>query len=290
LIDQIKNGSVEEINELSRIASQLRRDVLRMCHGAQSGHPGGSLGCSDLMSVLYFKILDLAPGQFAMDGRNEDIFLLSNGHISPVFYAVLARRSFFPVQELSSFRKINSRLQGHPTPHDRLPGVRIASGSLGQGLSVAIGAALSKKLNKDKKLVYVLCGDGEMQEGQNWEALMFAAHHQVDNMIAIMDYNRKQIDGSLEDVMCLGNIKSKIESFGWICLEMDGNNIKDSISVIEKARASCFKGKPLFIIMKTVMGSGVDFMENDHTWHGVSPNDEELEKALKQIKESIGDY
>lgn len=276
--------------DLTQIASQIRRDVVRMVHGASSGHPGGSLGCADFFTALYFKVLEHNP-DFNMDGRNEDLFFLSNGHISPVYYSTLARAGYFDVSELATFRKINTRLQGHPTTHDHLPGVRIASGSLGQGLSVAVGAALAKKLNHDPKLVYSLHGDGELQEGQIWEAVMFAAHHKVDNLIATIDYNGQQIDGPTDKVISLGNLRQKFDAFGWETLEIsDGNNMDQLLEGLGKARSLTGKGKPVAIIMHTVMGKGVDFMENDHNWHGVAPNDEQLEKALSQLPETLGDY
>jgi transketolase len=274
---------------LQETAHQVRRDIVRMVHGVQSGHPGGSLGCADFLTALYFKIMKHNPA-FSMDGMNEDIFILSNGHISPVFYSCLARSGYFPVAELSTFRKLSSRLQGHPTTHEDLPGVRIASGSLGQGLSVAIGAALSKKLNKDPQLVFSLHGDGELQEGQIWEAIMFAAHHKVDNLIATVDWNGQQIDGPTEKVMSLGNITEKFEAFGWTTLQMQGNDMDDVIRVLEEAKSLTGKGKPIAIMMHTLMGKGVDFMENDHGWHGIAPNDDQLAKALQQLPETLGDY
>ena len=274
---------------LNEIASQIRRDILRMVHGANSGHPGGSLGCTDFFTALYFKIMEHNPS-FSMDGINEDLFFLSNGHISPVFYSALARSGYFDVSELASFRKINSRLQGHPTTHEDLPGIRVASGSLGQGMSVAIGAALAKKLNNDSHLVYSLHGDGELQEGQNWEAMLFAAHHKVDNLISTVDWNNQQIDGTTTKVMNLGDIGQKFEAFGWMVLKMDGNNIDEVVSKLEEAKSLTGKGKPIAIMMQTVMSKGVDFMENDHGWHGVAPNDEQLEKALAQLPETMGDY
>ncbi len=274
---------------LNEIASQIRRDILRMVHGANSGHPGGSLGCTDFFTALYFKIMEHNPS-FSMDGKNEDLFFLSNGHISPVFYSALARSGYFDTSELASFRKIDSRLQGHPTTHEHLPGVRVASGSLGQGMSVAIGAALAKKLNSDSHLVYSLHGDGELQEGQNWEAIMFAAHHKVDNLISTVDWNNQQIDGTTTKVMNLGDIGQKFEAFGWTVLKMDGNNIDEVVSKLEEAKSLTGKGKPIAIMMHTIMSKGVDFMENDHGWHGVAPNDEQLEKALAQLPETMGDY
>jgi transketolase len=260
-----------------------------MVHAVQSGHPGGSLGCADFVTALYFKIMKHDP-QFNMNAQGEDVFILSNGHISPLFYSCLARSGYFPIQELASFRKLNSRLQGHPATHEHLPGVRIASGSLGQGLSVAIGAALAKKLNNDNQTVFSLHGDGELQEGQIWEAVMFAAHHKVDNLIATIDWNGQQIDGPTEQVMSLGNIKEKFEAFGWQTLEMQGNDMDDVVATLEKAKSWRGKGKPIAIMMHTLMGKGVDFMENDHGWHGIAPNDEQLAKALEQLPETLGDY
>lgn len=281
---------MREISILESIASQGRRDIVRMVHNVQAGHPGGSLGCADFMTALYFEIMNHHPGPFNMDGIGEDIFFLSNGHISPVFYSVLARSGYFPVAELSTFRKLDSRLQGHPATHEGLPGVRVASGSLGQGMSVAIGAALAKKLNSDKSIVFSLHGDGELQEGQNWEALMFAPFNKVDNLIITIDYNLQQIDGSTNDVLSLGNLQAKLEAFGWKVINMDGNNMKEVVDTLKMAKENTHKGESQAIIMKTVMGKGVDFMENDHKWHGVAPNDEQLEKALSQLKETLGDY
>ncbi|HEV3326809.1 MAG TPA: transketolase [Puia sp.] len=275
--------------DLKAIASQIRRDIVRMVHGAQSGHPGGSLGCADFFTALYFQVLTHDP-HFHMDGKNEDIFFLSNGHISPVFYSALARSGYFDIKELSTFRKINSRLQGHPTTHEHLPGIRVASGSLGQGMSVAIGAALGKKLNNDKNIVYSLHGDGELDEGQNWEAIMFAAAHKVDNLISTVDWNGQQIDGTTKDVMDLGNIHAKFDAFGWTTLEMNGNDMDEVLATLDKARSLTGQGKPIAIMMHTIMGKGVDFMQNDHHWHGVAPNDEQLQKALAQLPETLGDY
>jgi transketolase len=277
------------MNKLKNTATQIRRDILRMVHASQSGHPGGSLGCTDYFTALYFHVMKHNPA-FSMDAKDEDVFFLSNGHISPVFYATLARSGYFPLSELGTFRKINSRLQGHPATHEHLPGIRIASGSLGQGMSVAIGAALAKKLNKDKQLVYSLHGDGELQEGQVWEAIMFAAHHKVDNLISAVDWNGQQIDGPTNKVMNLGNIREKFEAFGWATLEMNGNDMDEVIATLEKAKSLTGKGKPIAIMMHTVMSKGVDFMENDHNWHGVAPNDEQLQKALAQLPETLGDY
>ena len=277
------------MSNLSSIASQIRRDIVRMVHAVQSGHPGGSLGCTDFMTALYFEIMKHNT-DFKMDGVNEDLFFLSNGHISPLMYSVLARAGYFDVSELNSFRKINSRLQGHPTPHDHLPGIRMASGSLGQGLSVAIGAALTKKLNGDSKLVYSLNGDGELQEGQNWEAIMFAPHNKVDNLIATIDYNGQQIDGSTDKVLSLGNLKAKFEAFNWIVLEMNGNDMDEVVNTLQHAKTLTGKESPICILMKTEMGKGVDFMEGSHEWHGIAPNDEQLTKALAQLPETLGDY
>ncbi|HYH55182.1 MAG TPA: transketolase [Anseongella sp.] len=279
-----------DINELKRVASQVRRDIVRMVHGVQSGHPGGSLGCTEYLVALYFEIMKHNP-EFNMDGQGEDLFFLSNGHISPLWYSVLARSGYFPVSELSTFRKINSRLQGHPATEEGLPGIRVASGSLGQGLSVALGAALGKKLNKDEKLVYSLHGDGELQEGQIWEAAMFAAHHKVDNIISAIDLNGQQIDGPTQEVMSLGSLHSKWEAFGWEVVDLPvGNDPEAVVNALRYAQTLTGKGKPVMIIMKTVMGKGVDFMENSHKWHGIAPNDEQLEKALAQLEESLGDY
>jgi len=278
-----------DIKKLENIASQIRRDVVRMVHGCSSGHPGGSLGCTDLFTALYFHVLK-HDKEFKMDGINEDLFFLSQGHISPVFYSTLARAGYFDVSELATFRKIDSRLQGHPTPHDGLPGIRIASGSLGQGLSVAIGAAQTKVLNGDKELVYVLMGDGELQEGQVWEAAMYAAHHKVDNLIATIDLNGQQIDGPTEQVMSLGNLQAKWEAFGWEVIEMNGNDMTDVIRGLELAKIKTRKSKPVMILMQTDMGFGVDFMMGTHKWHGVAPNDEQLKVALDQLEETLGDF
>jgi transketolase len=275
---------------LTDIASQVRRDCLRMVHGVQSGHPGASLGCADLFTALYFKIMTHDAINFDIDAKEEDIFILSNGHISPVLYSSLARAGYFDISELSTFRKLNSRLQGHPTTHEGLPGVRVATGSLGQGMSVAIGAALAKKLNNDQNVVFSLHGDGELQEGQNWEAIMFAPNHNVDNLISIVDWNGQQIDGPTYKVNDLGNIREKFEAFGWHTLEMNGNDMDEVIHTLTEAKSLLGKGKPIAIIMRTIMGKGVDFMENDHNWHGVAPNDEQLKKALGQLAETLGDY
>lgn len=278
-----------DINHLEKVASQVRRDIVRMVHSCQSGHPGGSLGCADYFVALYFHFMKRNP-EFNMDGIGEDLFFLSNGHISPVFYSTLARAGYFPTEELKTFRQINSRLQGHPTTHDNLPGIRVASGSLGQGLSVAIGAAQAKKLNQDDSLVYVLMGDGEVQEGQVWEAAMYAPHNKMDNLIATIDYNLKQIDGPTDVVLSLGDLRAKWEAFGWDVLEMQGNHMESVIAGLEDAKSRTGKGKPVMILMHTEMGNGVDFMMGTHKWHGVAPNDEQLEQALAQLEETLGDY
>lgn len=263
---------------------------MRMVHGSNSGHPGGSLGCADFVTALYFQVMKHNPQPFDMDAREEDVFILSNGHISPVFYSALARSGYFDVSELATFRKIDSRLQGHPTTHEGLPGVRVATGSLGQGMSVAIGIALAKKLNNEQNVVFSLHGDGELQEGQNWEAIMFAPHHNVDNLIATIDWNGQQIDGPTYKVLNMGNIREKFESFGWHTLEMNGNDMDEVIHTLSEAKSLVGKGKPIAIIMRTIMGKGVDFMENDHNWHGVAPNDTQLNTALSQLPETLGDY
>lgn len=279
----------KEIKELEQVASQVRRDIIRMVYDCQSGHPGGSLGCTDFLVALYFRVMKHDP-KFNMDGIGEDLFFLSNGHISPVFYSVLARSGYFDVEELKTFRKLNSRLQGHPTTHEHLPGVRVASGSLGQGLSVAIGAALTKKINKDNSVVFSLHGDGELQEGQNWEAIMFAPHNKVDNLIATVDYNGQQIDGPTSAVLSLGDLGAKFESFGWEVLHADGNNMTEIVETLELAKSRTGNGKPIAIIMKTEMGKGVDFMEGSHKWHGIAPNAEQLAAGLAQLEETLGDY
>ncbi len=276
--------------ELQKVASQVRRDIVRMVHGAKGGHPGGALGCTELFVSLYFKYMKHNPKQFSMDAIGEDLFFLSNGHISAGLYSTLARVGYFPVSELATHRKINSRLQGHPTPHEHLEGVRMASGSLGQGLSVAIGVAQAKKLNNDDRSVFVLMGDGELQEGQIWEAAMYAPHHKVDNLIAFVDYNGQQIDGPLNKVMDLLNLKAKWEAFGWVVLECDGNDWVSLHTAIEKALSLKGQGKPVIVLMKTEMGAGVDYMMGSHKWHGNAPNDEQLEKALVQLEETLGDY
>lgn len=279
-----------EIAQLEKIASQVRRDIVRMVHAVQSGHPGGSLGCTDYLTALYFHVMKHNPSAFSMDGKNEDLFFLSNGHISPVFYSVLARSGYFDIKELATFRKLNSRLQGHPTTHEHLPGVRIASGSLGQGMSVAIGAALTKKLNNDDCIVYSLHGDGELQEGQIWEAVLSAAHHKVDNYIATVDWNGQQIDGPTNKVMNLGNLEEKFSVFGWLTLTCNGNNMGEMVATLEKAKSMTGQGKPIMILMKTDMGKGIDFMEGSHEWHGIAPNDAQLASALEQVAETLGDY
>lgn len=275
---------------LKQIASQVRRDIVRMVHAQNSGHPGGSLGCTDFLTSLYFEIMDYDPKNFDMDAKNQDAFFLSNGHLSALWYSVLARSGAFDVKELSTFRTLNSRLQGHPTTKENLPGIRVASGSLGQGLSVACGTAITKKLNNDPNIVYTLHGDGELQEGQIWEAALFASHQKIDNIIATVDFNGQQIDGPVEDVLALGNLRAKWESFGWQVLEMDGNNMDDVVKTLKHAKTLTGNGKPIVILMKTEMGMGVDFMMGSHKWHGVAPNDEQLQTALNQLEETLGDY
>ena len=278
------------INDLERIASQVRRDIIRMVHGCQSGHPGGSLGATDVVTALYFDQMQIDPANFRMDGEGEDMFFLSNGHISPMLYSIMARRGYFPVSELATFRHLGTRLQGHPTTAEGLPGVRIASGSLGQGLSVAIGAAQAKKLNGDKHLVFVLMGDGEQEEGQIWEAAMYAPNKGVDNLVAIVDYNKKQIDGSTDDVMNRGDMRAKYEAFGWNVLEMNGNKMQEVVETLNVARENAGQGKPQLILAHTEMGMGVDFMMGTHKWHGTPPNDEQAANALSQLTETLGDY
>lgn len=280
----------KELIKLKKIAMQVRRDILRMVHGAQSGHPGGPLGCADLFAALYFRVLKHNPKRFSMDGEGEDLFFLSNGHLSAGWYSVLARSGYFDIRELSTFRKIDSRLQGHPATEEGLPGVRVASGSLGQGLSVACGAALAKRLNNDPHLVYCLMGDGEQQEGQVWEAAMFAAGRQIDNLIGMIDYNGQQIDGAVDDVMPLGNLQAKWASFGWKVLDMDGNNMEDVLKALDKARSLCGNKQPVVILVHTEMGYGVDFMMGTHEWHGKPPNDEQFERAMANFEETLGDY
>jgi len=278
------------ISELKQIASQVRRDIIRMVHTAKSGHPGGSLGCTDFMVALFFSILNTKPETISQNGEEEDLFFLSNGHISPVLYSVMARRGFFQLSELNTFRFLGTRLQGHPSPNYQLPGIRVASGSLGQGISVAIGAALAKKANKDENIVYVLCGDGELQEGQNWEAILFAAANNIDNLILVIDYNQKQIDGTLEEVCSLGNLSKKFEAFEWKVIEMQGNDMEDVIVKMAQAKRLAKNMKPVVVIMHTEMGMGVDFMMRTYKWHGSPPNDEQARAALEQLAETIGDY
>jgi transketolase len=281
---------MSETESLQRIASQVRRDIVRMVHACQSGHPGGSLGCTDYLTALYFHEMKINPEIFKMDGVGEDLFFLSNGHISPVFYSILARRGYFETAELGTFRKLHSRLQGHPTTHEGLPGVRMSSGSLGQGMSVAIGAAQAKKLNNDSSLVFVLMGDGEQQEGQVWEAAIYAAGKNVDNLVAAIDFNGQQIDGPISKVMPLGDLKAKYEAFGWIVYPLNGNNMQEVIDTLSHARKNAFQGKPQLLLLKTEMGQGVDFMVGTHKWHGAAPNDEQLRLALAQLEETLVDY
>ncbi len=282
---------MQDTVELKKLCGQVRRDIVRMVHAVSSGHPGGSLGCVEFFVALYKVIMHHNPTNFTMDAKNEDIFFLSNGHISPVFYSVLSRCGYFPVEELSTFRKLNTRLQGHPTTHEGLPGIRIASGSLGQGMSVSIGAALAKKLNGDTSTIYSLHGDGELQEGQIWEAAMYAAANRVDNYIATVDYNGRQIDGDVDKVLSLGNLKAKFEAFGFTVLENNfGNDIEKVVASLNQAKTYLGKGKPIIILMKTEMGQGVDYMMGTHKWHGSSPNDEQLKKALDQLPITLGDY
>lgn len=280
---------MKEIAELKKIASQVRRDIIRMTHGSQSGHPGGSLGCADLFTAMYFRVLEHDPS-FKMDGKGEDMFFLSNGHISPVWYSVLARSGYFEVKELATFREIDSRLQGHPATHEGLPGIRVASGSLGQGVSVAIGAAQAKKLDGDDHLVYVHTGDGELQEGQVWEAFMYAPFNELDNLIVIVDWNGQQIDGPNNAVLALGDLPAKFEAFGWNIVHMDGNDMEDTVNTLERLKKDRPSGIPTVVLMKTEMGYGVDFMSGTHEWHGKAPNDEQAERALSQLEESLGDY
>ena len=279
----------KSIEDLKKISSQVRRDILRMVHNVQSGHPGGSLGCTDLLVSLFFNIMKRKE-KFDMNGKDEDIFFLSNGHISPVFYSVLSRSGYFEINELNTFRELNSRLQGHPATHEGLPGIRIASGSLGQGLSVSIGSALTKKLNNDKSLVYVLMGDGELQEGQIWEAAMFASHNKINNLIGIIDYNGQQIDGPVDELNSLVNLEEKFKSFGWNTFLCDGHNFENLLKTFDDAKKRLKDNKPVVVIMKTIMGKGVDFMENSHKWHGIAPDDDQLKKALSQLDETLGDY
>ena len=278
-----------DIERLKATATQVRRDVLRMVHAVKSGHPGAPLGCAEFFSAMYFSVLRHSP-KFDPEGKNQDLFFLSNGHLSAGWYSVLARSGYFEIAELNTFRKINSRLQGHPATDEGLPGIRVASGSLGQGLSVANGAALAKKLNHDKHLVYCLLGDGELQEGQVWEAAMFAAGRNIDNLIAVVDYNGQQIDGPVDEVMPLGNLKGKWEAFGWLVMEMDGNVVEEVLATMKESQRQCGKGKPVVVLMKTIMGKGVDFMEGSHKWHGSPPNDEQIEIALALLEEPLGVY
>ena len=280
----------KSIQDLESIAAQVRRDIIRMVHNAKSGHPGGSLGCADILTALFFEILNINPTHFTNEGKNEDMFFLSNGHISPVLYSVLARRGYFPIEELVTFRKLGSRLQGHPSPSHHLPGIRVASGSLGQGLSVSLGAALAKKANNDNSIIYVLTGDGELQEGQNWEALMFAASHKVDNIIAIVDYNKKQIDGATDDVCSLGDLNAKLSAFGWTVLTSNGNVMQEVVQTLNEAKTQLNRQKPVVILMTTEMGKGVDFMMGTHKWHGTPPNVEQANSALNQLPITLGDF
>jgi transketolase len=279
-----------DIQKLQTITSQVRRDIVRMVNAVSSGHPGGALGCAEFFVALYNEVLEHNSDDFKIDGENEDLFFLSQGHISAVWYSVLAHSGYFPVSELATFRKLDSRLQGHPTTHEGLPGIRIASGSLGQGLSVAIGAAQAKKLNGDDRIVYCLMGDGEQQEGQVWEALMYAPHNKVDNLIAVVDYNNAQIDGSVDDILSLGDLRKKYEAFGWRVLEMDGNNFENLLSVLAEAKGLSGNGESIMIIMTTIMGNGVDFMMGTNAWHGKAPSDEQMASALEQNSETLGDY
>jgi len=278
------------IQLLENIATQVRRDIIRMVHLAKSGHPGGSLGCADILTALFFEVMEIDPDTFTLDGKGQDMFFLSNGHISPVLYSVLAHRGFFPIKELSTFRKFGSRLQGHPSPSHHLPGVRVASGSLGQGLSVAVGAAIAKKANHDQTNVFVMTGDGELQEGQNWEAFMFAAANKVNNLIAIIDYNQKQIDGSISDVCSLGDLEAKLHAFGWHVITANGNKMSEVVEVLSNVKNLSYNEKPIVVIMNTEMGMGVDFMMGTHKWHGSPPNDEQTAIALSQLSITLGDF
>jgi len=278
------------ILELEQMAMQVRRDIIRMVHAAKSGHPGGSLGCADFLTVLFFNILNCTPDNITENGTKQDMFFLSNGHISPVLYSVMARRGYFPIEELTTFRFLKTRLQGHPSPNYNIPGIRVAAGSLGQGISVAVGAALAKKSNQDTNIVYALCGDGELQEGQNWEAIMFAAANKIDNIILIVDYNQKQIDGAIENVCNLGNVSEKFKAFDWNVVEMQGNLMEDILIKMKEAKNNTRKTKPVAVIMHTEMGMGVDFMMGTHKWHGSPPNDEQTQNALNQLTETMGDY
>ncbi len=281
---------MSNIEKLSKVASQVRSDIVRMVHGVQSGHPGGSLGCADFLTAMYLEVMDYDKDTFNMNADNEDLLIVSNGHISPALYSVLARSGQIPADELSTFRILNSRLQGHPATMEKLPGIRIATGSLGQGLSVSLGIALSKKLNNDSRRVFCLMGDGELEEGQVWEAAMYIGSHKVNNIIAVVDYNKKQIDGATDDVLPLGDLKAKFEAFGWTVLEINGNNIKEVVDNMHHAKKLSNEGNPIVVLMHTEMGMGVDFMMGTHEWHGIPPNDEQLEAALSQLEETIGDY
>jgi transketolase len=280
----------KSIFELKQMATQVRRDIIRMVHAARSGHPGGSLGCTDFLTALFFDVLNCTPENISENGAGQDLFFLSNGHVSPALYSVMARRGYFPVSELATFRFLGTRLQGHPSPNYQLPGIRVASGSLGQGISVALGAAIAKKENQDPNIVYVLCGDGELQEGQNWEAILFAAAKKIDNLILVVDYNQKQIDGAIEDVCNLGNLHAKFKAFDWEVLEMQGNVMEDLVKQMNEAKKITQKSKPVAVIMHTEMGMGVDFMMGTHKWHGSPPNDEQMQSALNQLTEFIGDF
>lgn len=278
------------ISELKNIAAQVRRDIIRMTNAAQSGHPGGSLGCADFLTALYFEVMDIDPRHFTKEGKGEDMFFISNGHLTPVLYSVMAHRGYFPVEELATFRKFKTRLQGHPTPAENLPGIRIASGSLGQGLSVSIGAAMAKKLNGDNHVVYALTGDGELQEGQVWEAIMFAGAKGVDNLIATVDFNGKQIDGPTDEICSLKDLSAKFEAFNWKVVPMDGNKMEEVVEGLKKAKNELRQGRPVVVLMKTEMGMGVDFMMGTHKWHGTPPNDEQAAIALSQLPETLGDF
>jgi transketolase len=281
---------MSDILKLKKTATQTRRDIIRMVHAVQSGHPGGSLGCADLLTALFQEVMDHHPDPFEMSGKNQDVFILSNGHISPAYYSAMARSGYFPVSELATFRKLHSRLQGHPATMEKLPGVRIATGSLGQGLSAATGIALSKKLNQDEHTVFCLMGDGELEEGQVWEAAMYIGGHQIDNVIGIVDYNKKQIDGATDDVLPLGDLRAKFEAFDWVVTEMNGNNMEEVVRTMKKIKSASGQGKPNLVLMHTEMGMGVDFMMGTHKWHGSAPNDQQTKNALSQLEETMGDY
>ena len=281
---------MSDILKLKETATQTRRDIIRMVHAVQSGHPGGSLGCTDLLTALFQEVMEHTPTPFSMNGKNEDVFILSNGHISPAYYSAMARSGYFPVSELATFRKLHSRLQGHPATMEKLPGIRIATGSLGQGLSAATGIALSKKLNQDAHTVFCLMGDGELEEGQVWEAAMYIGGHQINNIVGIVDYNKKQIDGATDDVLPLGDLRAKFEAFGWAVTEMNGNDMEEVVATMKKMKSASGQGKPNLVLMHTEMGMGVDFMMGTHKWHGSAPNDQQTENALSQLKETLGDY